>query len=43
MNFASRPACRLGMPTEENKALACMEIEEIWTKGNFAAAKGTGR
>jgi hypothetical protein len=31
------------MPTEENKALACMEIEKIWTKGNLAAVKGTGR
>ncbi|CAA9466979.1 MAG: hypothetical protein AVDCRST_MAG58-3602 [uncultured Rubrobacteraceae bacterium] len=26
------------MTAEENKALARMEIEEIWTKGNLAAA-----
>jgi hypothetical protein len=31
------------MSTEENKAPACRELEEIWTKGNLAAAKGTGR
>jgi hypothetical protein len=31
------------MATEENKALACRELEEIWPKGNLAAAKGTGR
>jgi hypothetical protein len=30
------------MSTEENKALACRELEEIWTKGNLAAAKGLG-
>jgi hypothetical protein len=31
------------MSIEENKALACRDLEEIWTKGNLAAAKGTGR
>jgi hypothetical protein len=28
------------MPAEENKSLACREIEEIWTKGNLALVWG---
>jgi hypothetical protein len=31
------------MSNEENKALACRELEEIWTEGNLATAKGAGR
>jgi hypothetical protein len=31
------------MSNEENKALACRKLEEIWAKGNFATAKEAGR